>query len=292
MSRHHRHSNLLPMMRIGSHLPAWFWRPVGRLVVAFLTTFPPRHMRQWQLNYAVMTGHRPSWNTTRRAFGRWVENMMCSLQLDRWSEKKIRSRVILENPEGWAGVHRAFQEGGLVAALPHMGSWDLVGAFACLDGLPVSSVAEALPDGQFEYFRSLRERLGFRIFSLRYRGVYNKLADDLDEGRVICLVADRDFSRRGLPVHWDTPDGPRDQTMPPGPALLAQQGHRPLVGVVTWFGPRHRLHVLVTDLIHVGSGEQELVRASQQLADFFSRQISDHPLDWLMLQRFFRGVTA
>lgn len=211
------------MMRIGSHLPAWFWRPVGRLVVAFLTTFPPRHMRQWQLNYAVMTGHRPSWNTTRRAFGRWVENMMCSLQLDHWSEKKIRSRVILENPEGWAGVHRAFQEGGLVAALPHMGSWDLVGAFACLDGLPVSSVAEALPDGQFEYFRSLRERLGFRIFSVRYRGVYNKLADDLDEGRVICLVADRDFSRRGLPVHWDTPDGPRDQTMP-RPCIVGPTG--------------------------------------------------------------------
>lgn len=280
------------MMRIGSHLPAWFWRPVGRLVVAFLTTFPPRHMRQWQLNYAVMTGHRPSWNTTRRAFGRWVENMMCSLQLDHWSEKKIRSRVILENPEGWAGVHRAFQEGGLVAALPHMGFMGpcrrlrLPGRTAGQLGgrgaarwtvrvLPIIAGATGLP----HLLRALSGRLQ-QVGRRPGRG-----SGDLP-GRRPRLQPPGTAGALGHPRRPTRPDDA------PGPALLAQQGHRPLVGVVTWFGPRHRLHVLVTDLIHVGSGEQELVRASQQLADFFSRQISDHPLDWLMLQRFFRGVTA
>lgn len=291
MSHRHRQSGMVRLMRIGSHLPVWFWRPVGNVVVSCLATRPRHHRRQWQLNYEVMTGHKPSWNTTRLAFTHWVENTMISLQLSHWSPAKVRARVILDNPEAWERLHDVLETGGLVAALPHMGSWDLIGAYACLDGLPVSSVAEALPDGQFEYFRKLRERLGFRIYSVRDRHGFAKLGTDLEAGRVICLVADRDFSRRGLPVAWKTAQGTRDQTMPPGPALLAQQSARPLVGVATWFDRRHKLHVQVTDLIEVGAGEQELIRATQQIADFFTAEISAHPLDWIMLQRFFKGVT-
>lgn len=292
MSHRHHHVSTLTPLRIAAQLPIWFWRPVGHLVVAIMVSFPNRHIRQWQLNYEVMTDQKPSWNQTRRSFNRWLENTMCSLQLDQWSPEKIRKRVVLVNPQAWEKVERAHQDGGIVAALPHMGSWDLVGAYACLDGLPITSVAEALPDGQFEYFRALREELGFHIFSVRDRKVFSKLSEDLADGRVICLVADRDFSRRGLAVHWETPSGPREHTMPPGPALLAQQERRPLVGVVTWFGPHYKLHVKVTDFIHVGSGEQGLIDATQQLADFFSDEITSHPLDWLMLQRFFRGVTV
>ncbi len=282
----------LTAMKIGAHTPQWLWRPISAVVLRWLVADPPRHVRQWQLNYEVVTGQAPDRRTTRKAFSSWLENLVISLQLGHWSAARIRRKVIVEDPAAWQTLVDLSHRGGLVVALPHMGSWDLVGAYAGLISLPVTSVAEALPDGQFEYFRALREKLGIKIFGANEHDVFGLLRDDLDAGRLISLVADRDFSRRGLPVHWDLPGGRIEQTMPPGPALLAQHGHHPLMGAATWFDERRKVHLVLTGPLQVAPGEQGLIEASQWLADFFAEQIQAHPLDWHMLQRFFKGVTA
>ncbi|SER61791.1 KDO2-lipid IV(A) lauroyltransferase [Propionibacterium cyclohexanicum] len=282
----------LAVMKVGAHTPQWLWRPLGAVVLRWLVAKPPRHVRQWQLNYQVITGAEPGRRATRKAFSSWFENVAVSLQLGHWSPARIRKKVVIEDPEAWARLVGLSREGGLVVALPHMGSWDLVGAYAGLEQLPVTSVAEALPDGQFEYFRDLRAKLGIKIFSVKERNVFGLLRDDVDAGALVCLVADRDFSRRGLPVHWDLPTGRLEQTMPPGPALLAQQGNHPLMAAATWFDGHRKLHVVIAGPIAVGPHEQGLIEASQWLADFFVEQIRAHPLDWHMLQRFFKGVTA
>ncbi|WP_316668729.1 hypothetical protein [uncultured Propionibacterium sp.] len=280
----------LAILRMGARLPGWFWRPVSAVGAAVAVSAGLGPVRQWQLNCQRIQGRAPSRRASYWALIGWMENTMISLQLARWSPAHIRRRIVLENPDAWERLKAAHAEGGIVAALPHMGSWDLVGAFACLEGLLVSSVAEGLPDGQFEYFRGLRERLGFRIYSVKDRAVFSHLRSDLDGGRVVCLVADRDFSRRGVPVTWHLPGGDAEITMPPGPGLLAQQSGRPLFGVVTWFGRSGRLHVLVTEPLHVVHGATGLVSTVQELADFFSRQISEHTVSWHMMQRFFKGV--
>lgn len=287
-----QHGSMLTIMKVGAHLPRVIWRPLSELTLRMMTVNPPRHMRQWQLNYQVVTGHRANRRLTLQAFRSWLENVMISLQIGRWSDQRIRSSVVLENPEGWQRLKDEHDKGGVVAALPHMGSWDLVGAFACLEGLPVSSVAEALPDGQFEYFKAIRERLGFTIYNVKDRTVFTHLREDLDKGKVICLVADRDFSRRGLPVTWELNGQSYSLTMPPGPALLAQQKHCPLLGVVTWFDNSSTLHVYVSEPTMVDHGEEGLIAATQHIAEFFTTNIQAHPLDWHMLQRFFKGVSA
>ncbi|SPF67354.1 Bacterial lipid A biosynthesis acyltransferase [Propionibacterium ruminifibrarum] len=290
--RRSRQPGMLMVLRAGAHLPWWFWRPVSALTTVVLARGRNRTVRQWQLNFERVQGHAPGWRATYRAMTDWMENTMTSLQLAGWSERRIRRRIILENPEAWDRLKVAHEQGGIVAALPHMGSWDLVGAFACLEGLPVSSVAEGLPDGQFEYFQQLRARLGFRIYNVKDRAVFSRLRADLDEGRVVCLVADRDFSRKGVPVTWHLPGGDAEITMPAGPGLLAQQSDRPLFGVVTWFDRVGRLHVLVTEQLDVTHGADGLVRTMQELADFFSEQVSRHTVSWHMMQKFFRGVAA
>ena len=291
--RHHR-PGALALLRLGAHLPWWLWRPVSVLGTVVLATAPGGFtpVRQWRLNYERVQGRPAGWTTTYRAFIGWMENTMISLQLAGWSEARIRRRIVMEDSDAWARLEAAHAEGGVVAALPHMGSWDLVGAYACLEGLPVTSVAEGLPDGQFEYFRDLRARLGFRIYDVRDRAVFTHLRDDLDEGRVVCLVADRDFSRRGVPVTWHLPAGDARITMPPGPGLLAQQTGRPLFGAVTWFGRAGRLHVLVRGPMDVARGADGLEAGVQELADFFCAQISERTVNWHMMQRFFKGVVA
>lgn len=291
MSRHRRSLNTLDAMKIGAHLPQWLWRPIGHIVIAVLVARRSRPVRQLAMNYEVVTGEAPSQAVVRKAMKSWLENVMISLQLGNWSPRRIRRKVIVDDPPAWQRLKDLCSQGGLVIALPHMGCWDLVGAYGGLEELPVTSVAEALPDGQFEYFRLLREKLGIKIYSTAERHVFELLRDDLDEGRLVSLVSDRDFGRRGVPVTWDFAAGAMEQTLPPGPAMLAQQGPHPLMGAATYLGEHRKLHLVLAGPVEVAPGRQGLIDASQWLTDFFATQICAHPTDWHMLQRFFKGVT-
>ncbi len=104
---------------------------------------------------------------------------------------------------------------GAVVALPHSGNWDLAGAWACVTRLPVTTVAEALPNGDFESFLRFRERLGMEVLSHRDPGALIKLIGAVRRGRLVCLLADRDLAGRGLPVRWRG----HPITMPAGPGI-------------------------------------------------------------------------
>ena len=60
---------------------------------------------------------------------------------------------------------------GAIIALPHMANWDLAGAWACLTGMPVSTVAERLrPEALFDRFVAYREALGMEVIALTGQG--------------------------------------------------------------------------------------------------------------------------
>ncbi len=61
-------------------------------------------------------------------------------------------------------LHEDVRAGSVVMALPHMGNWDLIGAWACRELATVLTVAERLePEDLFEQFVSFRQLLGMRI---------------------------------------------------------------------------------------------------------------------------------
>ena len=62
-------------------------------------------------------------------------------------------------------VRRDVSRGSIVIALPHMGNWDMVGAWACVELAQVLTVAERLdPPDLFEQFVAFRQSLGMRIW--------------------------------------------------------------------------------------------------------------------------------
>ena len=89
--------------------------------------------------------------------------------------------------------------GGAIIALPHMANWDLAGAWACLTGMPVSTVAERLrPESLYDRFVRYREGLGMEVIALTGAGnPLARLRASLAAGRLVCLLADRDLGRRG-----------------------------------------------------------------------------------------------
>ena len=58
-----------------------------------------------------------------------------------------------------------------IVALPHMANWDLAGAWACLTGMPVTTVAERLrPESLYNRFVDYRRQLGMDVIALTGAG--------------------------------------------------------------------------------------------------------------------------
>lgn len=205
-----------------------------------------------------------------------------TFRMPSWSAARIVDSVVTVNEQALRG---AFERGrGAIVALPHMGNWDLAGAWACLTGMPVSTVAERLrPEALFDRFVAYREGLGMQVVPLT-GGVspVREMKAALDQGRVVCLLADRDLSRTGVDV--DLLGEPA--RMPAGPAMLSRLSGAPVVPLaLTYTGPLMRLEF--GDPLRTEPGSAGVRALTQQVADHFSAGIRAAPQDWHMLQRVF-----
>ncbi|MBA3265597.1 MAG: phosphatidylinositol mannoside acyltransferase [Nocardioidaceae bacterium] len=214
----------------------------------------------------------------RSYFRYWHE----ALRLPSWSESRIVDTVVTANE---APLRTGFDQGrGAIIALPHMANWDLAGGWACLTGMPVSTVAERLqPATLYERFVRYREALGMEVIALTGSGnPLTRLRDSVRSGRLVCLLADRDLTRSGVEVEL-LGEG---AMMAGGAAALARLTGAPLVAMtLSYRGPLLRLHF--SDVIPTVSGRSGVVVMTQQIADWFSEGIRESPVDWHMMQPLF-----
>ncbi|CAO5168235.1 Phosphatidylinositol mannoside acyltransferase [Frankia sp. AiPs1] len=174
------------------------------------------------------------------------------------------------------------QGAGTILALPHMGNWEQAGAWLVATGIPFTTVAERLrPESLFERFLAFRTALGMEVIALTggESPPYGLLAARLRAGGMLCLLADRDLSRAGVPVRFFGSTA----TMPGGPAALALDTGAVLLPVTLWFdrdGWSARIHPAVA--------HSDVATMTQGLADAFAAGIAAHPADWHMLQRVWR----
>ena len=175
---------------------------------------------------------------------------------------------------------------GVILALPHSGNWEASGVWLVAHHGPFATVAERLkPESLFDRFVSYRESLGMEVLPLTggARPPLEVLAERLRENKVVCLLADRDLSRRGIQVDFFG----EPTRMPAGPALLATQTGAALLGVHAYFaGADGWGHSISPPLVTGDAPRTEQVRdLTQQLADHFATRIREHPADWHMLQK-------
>ncbi|MEV4324721.1 phosphatidylinositol mannoside acyltransferase [Microbispora rosea] len=178
---------------------------------------------------------------------------------------------------------------GVVVALPHMGNYDLAGAWLVHMGHPFTTVQERLkPESLFERFVAYRGRLGMEVLPLTAKGggsamAFGTLAKRLRAGRPVCLPAERDLTASGVEVEFF---GARTR-MVAGPALLAIQTGAALLPAVLWFegnGWGIRIHEEIP-VPPEGTRQEKVALMTQALAAVFEKGIAEHPEDWHMLQR-------
>lgn len=207
-----------------------------------------------------------------------------AFRLPVWDEKTVVERMSITRLDL---LEKASARGkGVIFALPHMGNWDLAGAAITARGYPFTTVAERLkPESLYTRFVAYRESLGMEVLPLTGgdANTFGTLARRLREGRLVCLLADRDLTRNGVPVEFF---GERTR-MPAGPAALSLQTGAALIPVTLAYrdvGIHATLHPVV-EPPEEGDRRSRIAAMTQSVADAFAAGIRDSPQDWHMLQR-------
>jgi KDO2-lipid IV(A) lauroyltransferase len=180
--------------------------------------------------------------------------------------------------EHFAAAHAAGR--GAVMALPHSGNWDMAGVWLAQNYGTFATVAERLkPESLYDRFIEFREGLGFEVLPLTGgdRPPFEVLAERLRQNTFVCLMADRDLTRSGVPVEFFG----EPTRMPAGPAKLAIETGAPLHPAHIYYDGADCV-VQIDDAIDTSSGDVGVI--IQALADRFAINIAKHPQDWHMLQ--------
>lgn len=230
--------------------------------------------------------HQLSRQAMASYFRYWCE----VFRLPVWSVDKVVGAVRTENEKSF----RAGMESGrgVIAALPHLANWDLAGAWACMTGAPLTTVAERLrPESLYGRFVAYRESLGMEVLPADGgRSVFTTLQARLRAGKLVCLVADRDLSASGIAVGFFG----ETARMPPGPAALAISTGACLMPVaLSYEHTAMRIHF--QDEIQVppdGTNRAKIATMTQRLADAYAEGIAAQPHDWHMLQRLWPADSA
>jgi phosphatidylinositol dimannoside acyltransferase len=221
----------------------------------------------------------------RRAMRSYARYWMETFRLPRITPVTVRERTEVV---GGDILDKALTSGrGVILALPHCGNWESAGVWLLDHGYPLSTVAERLrPESLYERFVAYRESLGMEVLPLTggERSPSDVLKDRLHDGdRVVCLLADRDLTTRGIDVQFFGATA----RMPAGPALLAATTGAALLPVGLWFTPGGwgiRIHPEVP-IAGTGRLRDKVATATQEVADAFAADIALRPHDWHMLQR-------
>jgi phosphatidylinositol dimannoside acyltransferase len=262
-------------VRLGRNIADSAWRRRGKGV------------RRLESNLArvvpAATGEQLS-ELTRAGMRSYLRYWTESFRLPVWSEQRIRRSVRIQDihhlTDGMASGR------GVVLALPHMGNWDLAGAWLTTElATPFTTVVERLePESVYHRFVAHREALGMEVLPHNGGAAFGVLARRLRAGGLVALVADRDLSASGVEVKFFG----ETARMPAGPALLAQRTGALLLPAHLWFDDspvmKGRVHPPV-EVPETGTRGEGSAVMTQAVADCFAVGIAEHPEDWHMLQR-------
>ncbi|MFD3927738.1 phosphatidylinositol mannoside acyltransferase [Streptomyces sp. NPDC058614] len=260
---------------------------LGRTIADIAWKKRGKGVRRLESNYArVLPDATPERlaELSRAGMRSYLRYWMESFRLPAWSKERVKTGFEVKDEhyltDGIAS------DKGVILALPHMGNWDLAGAWVTTKlETPFTTVAERLkPESLYDRFVAYREGLGMEVLPHSGGTAFGMLARRLRDGGLVCLVAERDLSASGVEVEFFG----EATRMPAGPALLAQQTGALLLPVTLWYDDspvmQGRVHPPV-EVPETGSRVEKTSAMTQALADAFATGIADHPEDWHMLQR-------
>lgn len=174
---------------------------------------------------------------------------------------------------------------GVVLALPHYGSWDIIGGWVGHNYPSFWAVAEQLkPRPMYEFHTELRRRMGIRIIPLG-EGAVQEVIRVLADNGMVCLLSDRLIAGSGVEVEFFG----QKVRLPIGPALLAiKMGTTVIPCQIIRRDGRYHGNVGPPLEIEVsGDTRRDVQVNTQKLARIFEGYIREDPTQWHMFQPIF-----
>lgn len=190
--------------------------------------------------------------------------------------------------EGLEHLQQAFQENhGVIVLTAHLGNWELGAKILQGMGFPASAVALPHPDSRLNMlFDAQRKRYGASVIPLD-RQAAQACLEALSKGRLLGLVADRDFMGDGMPMAV----GNATLVVPRGPAVLSLRSQAPIVPVFLIREGWWRFRLLCQPVLRASKelparqSIEALVRAYAKNLEAMLKRYSDQ---WLMFEAAFQ----
>lgn len=218
-------------------------------------------------------------------FASYGEYWATSFRLASLSDREITEGVAVD------GIHHldASLRGGrgAILVLPHLGGWDVGGAWMGVRGYAPLVVVERLrPLPLHRWFTHQRARVGLRVLVPEPTTAVDLLAA-LRRGELVGLVADRDLSGTGSPVTmFGAPT-----TLPLGPAVLALRSGAALHPAAVYAVGRGRHRAVIRPSLELpgpGPLRTRAERLTGVLGAELERLISVAPTQWHLVQPYWQ----
>ncbi|MEA2702178.1 MAG: phosphatidylinositol dimannoside acyltransferase [Actinomycetota bacterium] len=210
----------------------------------------------------------------RGAFASYGRYWMESFRLSSLDPATVAERFSIEGL-GHIEAARAIGKGAILA-IPHLGGWEVGGAWFVRRGFPLTVVVEPVePPELFAWFVKLRESFGFKVIPLGPRAGM-AVVRALRANQVVALLADRDIGGGGVDVEFFG----ETTKLPGGPATLARRTGAPLLPTAIYFDGRGH-HAVVRPPVPLDGSVGEL---TQRLAAELEKLIRRAPEQWHLFQ--------
>lgn len=247
---------------------AWFWLSRGQRRAALD-------------NYAAVLGRQRSdpevGRVARRAFQNYGRMLMDFLLIGSLTPDELIARMSIDGREH---LDAALERGrGVIMAVPHMGSWDMAGAYGGALGYPVSAVTERFPGSLNDAVVRTRQHFGLNVIMLG-RPAVREITKALDANGVVALLCDLEqgpgvgvtfFGRRAI-----VPGGPAALALKTGAALMPACQYSTAPG-------RHCVHL--DPALSLQSESKETLM--QHIVDRFEEFIHERPDQWYAFRPMF-----
>ena len=250
---------------------AWFW-------------LSPAQRRAALDNYAAALGREPTdpevGRLARRAFQNYGRMLMDFLLIGSLSPDEVMRRVTVDGREHLDAALAT--GGGAIMALPHMGSWDMAGAYAGALGYRVSAVTESFPGSLNEAVVRTRLKFGLKVLTMG-RSAVRAIMTALQSNEVVALVCDLEQGP-GVGVRFFG----RHAIVPGGPAAIAIKTGAPLLPVCQYRTKPGRYHVHVEPPLPVREHDTKET-LMQRVIEHFERFIRERPDQWYAFRPMFQS---
>jgi KDO2-lipid IV(A) lauroyltransferase len=165
--------------------------------------------------------------------------------------------------------------GGAIIITPHMGPWEIAGAYLATLGYRIHTVALPHPsDRVTRFFSKRRKAWGINDYPLGECIVH--LIRALRAGDIVVLLVDRNFSRRGITLNFFG----RDVVLPDGHIILAIRTGAALLPSSCFYNDSGSAEIRIEEPVSLAESSQNPAEIGLRCLRRIERNIREHHEQW------------